>query len=176
MDSTDSSYVTIVTLDANGPRNTYQLLSNVPGGTAHEVPDCRDASFGPHITDDFDTELNKNVFAFFAHVTPDDDLCEAIDRQRTEIKTYGPSPASTKAFNGDKMLFKWKFKLAAGFRPSSSFTHIHQIKAGDGTNDGSPLITITPRYGNPNKLEIIHTGNTSASTFGKVKIVGFGRF
>ena len=174
--SAEADYNSIVRLNADGPGNTYQLLSSVLGGTAHEVPDCGHLEFGPHITEEFDSGLNKNIFAFFAHVTPDDDRCGATDRQRTEIKTYGSSPANVKAFNGDEMLFKWRFKLAAGFKPSSSFTHIHQIKAGDGTNDDSPLITITPRYGSPNKLEIIHTGNTSATTLGKVKIVELAPF
>lgn len=170
------AYSTLVRLNADGPGNTYQLLGSILGGSPEETPDCRHPEFGPHITEEFDANLNKNVFAFFAHVTPDDDRCGATDRQRTEIKTYGSSPSNVKAFNGDEMLFKWKFKLAAGFKPSSSFTHIHQIKAGDGTNDGSPLITITPRYGSPNKLEIIHTGNTSGSTLGKVKIVELAPF
>ncbi|RYG37728.1 MAG: hypothetical protein EOO01_30025, partial [Chitinophagaceae bacterium] len=57
----------------------------------------------------------------------------------------------------------------------SSFTHIHQIKGGDG-NDDAPTITITPRAGNPEKLEIIHTGNSSVSTLGKVKVVDLAPF
>lgn len=170
----EDKYTTMINLDADGPGDTYGLLNRILGGTAYEVPDCGHAV--PHITEEFDNGLNKNVFAFFAHVSLDDDRCGATDRQRTEIKTYGPSPSAGKAFNGDEMIFKWKFKLDAAFQPSSGFTHIHQIKAGDGTNEDSPLITITPRYGSPDKLEIIHTGNTGATSLGKVKIVDLAPF
>jgi hypothetical protein len=182
--STDDNdtYASMVTLEADGPGDTYELIGSVLGGSSsrlvNESPDCAHPAGQQerHVWEEFDPELNKQVFAFQLHVTPDGDLCEAIDRQRNEIKSFGPSPAAVKAFNGDEMIFKWKFKLDAGFQPSSSFTHIHQIKAGDGTNDGSPLITITPRYGNPDKLEIIHTGDGSATTLGKVKIVELAPF
>lgn len=170
----EDKYATMINLEADGPGDTYGLINRVLGGTAYEVPDCGHAV--QHITEEFDNGLNKNVFAFFAHVTLDDDRCGATDRQRTEIKTYGPSASAGKAFDGDEMSFKWKFKLDAAFQPSSGFTHIHQIKAGDGTNEDSPLITITPRYGSPDKLEVIHTGNTSATTLGKVKIVDLAPF
>jgi hypothetical protein len=178
----NDTYSSMITLEADGPGDTYELIGSVLGGSSsrlvNESPDCAHPAGQQerHVWEEFDPELNKQVFAFQLHVTPDGDLCEAIDRQRNEIKSFGPSPANVKAFNGDEMIFKWKFKLDAGFQPSSSFTHIHQIKAGDGTNDGSPLITITPRYGNPDKLEIIHTGDGSASTLGKVKIVELAPF
>jgi hypothetical protein len=111
------------------------------------------------------------------HVTPDNDRCNgATDRQRNEIKTYGPSPDSLKGQLNETVTYRWKFKIDAGFQPSPSFTHIHQIKAGDGTNDDSPVITITPRAGSPEKLEIIHTGNTTVSTLGKVKTVDLATF
>ncbi|MGK6353350.1 heparin lyase I family protein [Parapedobacter sp. DT-150] len=169
-------YATVVHLDADGPGNTYELLGSVLGGSPVETPDCGHGDFGRHITEEFNDELNKHVFAFFAHVVFDDDRCGATDRQRTEIKTYSPSPDDVKAFDGDEMIFKWKFKLADGFQPSAAFTHIHQIKAGDGTNNGSPLITITPRYGNPDKLEIIHTGNTRATSLNKARMVNLEAF
>lgn len=38
---------------------------------------------------------------------------------------------------------EWKFRIPKDFRPSTSFCHIHQLKAQEG-NNGSPLITITP--------------------------------
>jgi hypothetical protein len=178
----EDTYKSMVTLEADGPGNTYELIGSVLGGSpsrfVNESPDCAHPAGQQerHIWEEFDPQLNKNVFVFELHVTPDGDLCTVIDRQRNEIKTFGPSPNNVKAFNGDEMIFKWKFKLPAGFKPSTAFTHIHQIKAGDGTNDGSPLITITPRYGTPNKLEIIHTGNTTASDLGKVKIVDLAPF
>jgi hypothetical protein len=163
-------------LTADGPGNTYELIAGVFGGSPVEDPDCAHPTFGRHVSEIFDNTLNKNVFAFAIHVVPDDDRCNgATDRQRNEIKTYGPSAENLKGQLGDTVTYRWKFKLDAGFKPSSSFTHIHQIKGGDG-NDDAPTITITPRAGNPEKLEIIHTGNSSGSTLGKVKVVDLAPF
>src|SRR5678809_444036 len=163
-------------LVANGPGNTYELIDSVLGGDATEDPDCAHPSFGRHIREEFDNTLNKNVFVFTLHVTPDNDRCNgATDRQRNEIKTYGPSPDSLKGQANETVTYRWKFRIDAGFQPSPSFTHIHQIKAGDG-NDGAPIITITPRAGSPDQLEIIHTGNSAATTLGKVKTVDLAAF
>lgn len=166
-----------VTLAADGPGNTYELINSVLGGNATEDPDCAHPGFGRHIREEVDPVLNKPVFVFTLHVTPDNDRCNgATDRQRNEIKTYGPSPDNLKGQWNDTVTYRWKFKIDADFQPSSSFTHIHQIKAGDGTNDGSPLITLTPRAGSPEMLEIIHTGNTSATSLGKVKTADLSSF
>src|SRR5512133_3656682 len=84
-------------LTADGPGNTYELIDSVLGGNATEDPDCDHPSFGRHIREEFDNTLNKYVFVFTLHVTPDNDRCNgATDRQRNEIKTYGPSPDSLK--------------------------------------------------------------------------------
>jgi hypothetical protein len=166
-----------VKLVADGPGNTYELINSTFGGDATEVPDCAHAAFGRHIREEFDNTLNKNVFVFTMHVTPDNDRCNgSTDRQRNEIKTYGPSTNNLKGQLNDTVTYRWKFRIDAAFQPSPSFTHIHQIKAGDGTNDGSPLITLTPRAGSPEKLELIHTGNTSATTLGKVKTADLSLF
>jgi hypothetical protein len=158
-----------VMLSADGPGNTYELVASVFGGDPMEDPDCAHPSFGRHVREEFDPVLGKNVFVFTLHVTPDNDRCNgATDRQRNEIKTYGPSPDNLKGQSNETVTYRWKFRLDTGFKPSPGFTHIHQIKAGDGSNDGAPLITLTPRYGNPDKLELIHTGNTSASSLGKL--------
>ena len=155
-----------VTLQADGPGGTYALLSSVLGGTPYEVPDCGHAAFGPHITEQWDAPLGKYVFVFHIHVNEDNDRCVNFDRQRNEIKTYGPSPSYTKGMYGDLCNYRWKFKLDAGFQPSPNFCHIHQIKAGDGSDSGSPLITITPRFANPERLEIIYTAPSGLSGSG----------
>jgi hypothetical protein len=166
-----------VKLVADGPGNTYELINATFGGDATEDPDCAHPAFGRHIREEFDNTLNKNVFVFSMHVNPDNDRCNgSTDRQRNEIKTYGPSSNNLKGQLNDTVIYRWKFRIDAGFQPSPSFTHIHQIKAGDGTNDGSPLITLTPRAGSPEKLELIHTGNSSASTLGKVKTADLSLF
>jgi len=152
-----------VYLFADGVSDTYTLINSVLGGTAEEVPDCSHPDFGPHITQAFDSELASYVFSFSIHVTPDNDRCVAVDRQRNEIKTYGPSPAYLKGFYGDTVTFRWRFRLAEGFQPSTSFTHIHQIKAGDG-DDAAPILTLTPRKSSPDWLQLIHIDSAGQST------------
>ena len=152
-----------VVLSADGQTDTYTLINQTLGGTAEETPDCSHPDFGPHITQQWDDALGEFVFAFWIHVTPDNDRCINFDRQRNEIKTYGPSPAYLKGFLNDTVSFQWLFKLDDGFQPSPSFTHIHQIKAGDG-DDASPIMTITPRTGNPSFVQIIHIDSSGAST------------
>jgi hypothetical protein len=153
-----------VVLSADGQSDTYGLINQTLGGTAVETPDCSHPDFGPHITQQFDDFLGEYVFAFWIHVTPDNDRCINFDRQRNEIKTYGPSPAYLKGFLGDTVSFQWAFRLDDGFQPSPSFTHIHQIKAGDGPNADAPIVTITPRSGSPDFLQIIHTDSSNRSS------------
>jgi hypothetical protein len=81
-------------LSANGEGQTYEEINAVlaPDHNVVEVPDCAHQDFGRHIKEIFDDELSTYVFEFIAHVTPDNDRCKNFDRQRVEIKTYGPSP------------------------------------------------------------------------------------
>jgi hypothetical protein len=154
-------------LTADGHTDSYTLVRNVLGASP-ETPDCSHTSFGPHITQAFDSDLGKDVFVFHMHVTPDNDRCTNFDRQRLEIKTDGGSPAALKGLLNDTVAYRWKFRLADGFQPSPNFTHVHQIKAGDG-DAGAPIITLTPRFGSPDELQLIHTdsagtGRTLATT------------
>lgn len=160
-----------VTLNADGPGNTYELINSVlaPGYDAVENPECVHPSFGRHIAEVWDNDLNSYVFEFYSHVIPDNDRCINFDRQRIEIKTYDQSPANLIGTTGETITYKWRFRLANGFQPSSSFTHIHQIKPVGG-DDGTPLFTLTPRKGNPNKMELIHDNTT------KVAIVDLSLF
>lgn len=160
-------------LKADGPGDTYELLNRVLGGTAYEVPDCIHSQ--RHISEIYDSDLKTNVFVFSAHVATDNDRCINFDRQRTEIKTYGVSAEKLKANLGESITYRWKFKLDAGFKPSPSFTHLHQIKAGDGDAD-DPIITLTARYGaaNTDKLELIHIGSDGISS--KISTVDLNPF
>lgn len=135
-----------VYLTADGTTPAYTRIKGVLYSSP-ENPDCAHPIFGPHITQVPDSDLGSYAFDFNLHVIPDNDRCSAFDRQRLEIKTEGNSstPDYLKGFLGDTVTFRWRFKLPAGFQPSYSFTHIHQIKAYNG-DDGSPLITLTPRY------------------------------
>ena len=148
-----------VYLIADGRTDTYQLISSVLGGTPIESPDCSHRDFGPHITQEWDNDLKKHSFVFHIHVTPDDDRCKSSDRQRTEIKAYSASPNHLKGFLGETVIYRWRFKLDDGFQPSNNFTHIHQLKDVGG-KIGSPIITLTPRTGAPDQIEISHYNST----------------
>ena len=143
-------------LNANGPGSTYELIDSVlapNGGDVVENPECVHPEFGRHIAEVWDNELNQYVFEFYIHVTPDNDRCINFDRQRLEIKTYDASPASLKGNIGETIEYKWKFRVPVGFQPSSSFSHLHQIKAVGGDDD-DPIFTLTARKGSPNKMEL----------------------
>ena len=140
-------------LVADGTTPAYTLIRGVLGASA-ETPDCAHPDFGPHITQAQDEELGKSVFVFHMHVTPDNDRCSAFDRQRLEIKTDGGSPSYLKAFLKDTVTYRWRFRLPEGFRPTSNFTHLHQLKPGDGDAD-MPIITLTARKGTPDRMQII---------------------
>lgn len=134
---------------------------------APETPDCSHLSFGPHLTQAPDSILGSYVFVFNMHVVPDNDRCSATDRQRLEIKTEGhsnPTPYQDYIVGhlGDMVTFRWRFMLPAGFQPSYSFTHDHQIKGYDG-DDSAPIITLTPRYGSPDMLQLLLVDSTLAS-------------
>lgn len=154
-----------VTLDADGPGNTYELINSAfaPDGNVVENPECAHPEFGRHIAEVWDAELNQYVFEFYIHVTPDNDRCIKFDRQRMEIKTYASSPDNLIGVAGERVEYRWKFRLPVGFQPSTSFTHIHQIKAVGG-DDGNPIFTLTPRKASPNRLELIHNNTTKVKT------------
>ena len=155
-----------VTLNADGPGNTYELINSVlaPGYNVIETPDCNHSSFGRHIDEIFDGTLNTNVFRFQIHVTPDNDRCINFDRQRNEIKTYDKSPDNLKGIEGETVIYKWKFKLEVGFKSSPNFTHIHQLKSVGGLYESMPMYTLTTRKGTPDKLELRYAETSSQVT------------
>lgn len=164
-----------VTLDADGEGDTYELINSVlaPGYNVVEVPDCAHPDFGRHIDEVMDNDLGIYVFRFHIHVTPDNDRCKTFDRQRNEIKSYDKSPDNLKAIEGETVEYKWKFKLDSAFQPSTSFTHIHQLKAVGGSQASMPLITLTPRKSSTNSLQIRYAKNTSQSTIRQVPLLPF---
>lgn len=164
-----------VTLDADGEGDTYELINSVlaPGYNVVEVPDCAHPDFGRHIDEVMDNDLGIYVFRFHIHVTPDNDRCKTFDRQRNEIKSYDKSPANLKAIEGETVEYKWKFKLDSGFQPSTSFTHLHQLKAVGGSEESMPLITFTARKGSPNKMQLRYAKNTSQITRKSVDLEPF---
>ena len=160
--------------------SAYPVIS--AAGFGNENPDCIHTSFGPHVTQAFDSQLGKNVFVFHSHIVDDNDRCINTDRVRMEIKGGGSSEEQAQ---GQTAYFRWKFKLDANFIGGSSFCHIFQIKAVDG-DDGAPLITITPRA---SIIEVIHDGgdesgsvdlgrltSTSLAPFKGVWVEGFVKY
>ncbi|WP_124980268.1 heparin lyase I family protein [Nonlabens xiamenensis] len=143
----DRAVGVVTYLEADASVNTYDLINEIlaPGHNVVEVSDCSHPSFGAHITQVYDSELDKDVFVFHAHVEKDSDRCKRFDKQRTEIKTYGPSPASTLGTAGETHHYSWDFKLDRDFQASAAFTHIHQIKAVGGPQENMPNLTFTLR-------------------------------
>jgi len=159
-------------LKAVGSDTTYELINAAlaPGYNVIEVPDCGHTTFGKHIEEVYDADLETYVFKFIAHRDEDDDRCKNFDRQRTEIKTYDKSPENLKANLGEKIRYTWKFKLDEGFQPSSKFTHLHQLKSVDGPDDNMPMITLTARDGSTDKLELRYAAAQTQSTVTEINL------
>jgi hypothetical protein len=154
-------------LRADGVTDTYTLIDAAlleRSGTVVETPDCKHTDFGPHITQVFDEQLNRHVFAFHSHIRQDDDRCINTDRQRVEIKTYDRSPQELLGYNGDFVTYSWNFKLDAGFLPPYSFCHIHQLKAVGG-DESMPIITVSLRKSTPNVLQLLQYDSKGSLLF-----------
>ena len=164
-----------VTLDANGAGNTYEEITAVlaPGFDPVEEPDCNHTSFGRHIDEVFDTDLNTNVFRFFMHKTPDNDRCINFDRQRNEIKTYDKSPDNLLGVEDEIVQYKWKFKIDDDFQVSQSFTHVHQLKSVGGSLASMPMYTVTLRKSSPDRLELRYAETDSQVTLKQTDLAPF---
>ena len=172
----DKAVVISTTLEADASKNTYELINSVlaPGHNVVEVSDCSHISFGPHITQEYDKDLNKDVFIFHGHVELDTDRCKRFDKQRVEIKTYSKSPEITKGVSGEKHSYRWLFQLDKDFQASPHFTHIHQIKAVGGSQDKMPTITYTLRDKNDIKtFDIRYAANMSQETVVSANLEAF---
>lgn len=164
-----------VLLDADGPGNTYELITSVlaPGYDPVEEPDCSHTTFGRHIDELYDTDLGINVFRFFMHATPDNDRCLNFDRQRNEIKSYDQSPDNLLGVEDEIVQYKWKFKIDAGFQVSPNFTHLHQLKSVGGSLDGMPMYTLTARKATPDRLELRYAETDTQITLQQTDLAPF---
>lgn len=164
-----------VTLNADGPGDTYSLITSVlaPGYNPLETPDCAHADFGNHIDEIYDSELDEFVFRFHIHTEHDDDRCIKFDRQRNEIKSYSPSPESLLGIEGEIVVYKWKFKLSEGFQSSPNFTHLHQLKSVGGPLASMPMYTLTTRKGSPDRLELRYAETDSQVTLERADLEPF---
>lgn len=141
----------------------------------------KDHNEDTHIEVIEDKGLGQWVFKFNSHasgdgegniVVLDGDRGTKNDRMRNEMKSRTGDGRYHMNGNWEEwQRLEWKFKIPRGFRPTKSFTHIHQLKAQEG-NNGSPLITITPRASDTNgknsRIQVIHTGDNSETTKGTI--------
>ena len=128
---------------------------------------------GVHCEVVFDPALQQHVFQFTNHASPDaldSDRGRLLsDRQRNEMKSQ--TNYNWRKLNGnwnEWQRLEWKFRIPKGFRPSTSFCHLHQLKAQEG-NNGAPLITISTRSnsdGSNKRVQVIHTGDNRQSSKG----------
>jgi hypothetical protein len=147
-----------------------------------ENPNCT-GGYGGHLDGvhgdvELDPFCKKFVFKFDIHIDPviDGDRCSSstVDRQRNEMKSITNNSTWAKVQgNWDEwQVVEWKFKLPAGFQPTGNFTHIHQLKAQDGPNNGSPVITITPRAsgstGTNKRIQLIHSVDGASTGKGTI--------
>ncbi|RME96761.1 MAG: hypothetical protein D6772_11430, partial [Bacteroidetes bacterium] len=140
----------------------YPAILNA--GLDIETPDCEHTDFGPHITQNYDAELDRNVFAFHSHIDADNDRCVSFDRVRMEIKGGPGTDLRAQHLIGDTSHYRWKFRLAEDFVGASSFCHLFQnkIKGGD---DALPVLTLTART---TFVELRHSGGSSGTSLGRL--------
>ena len=140
--------------------------------TEHPNISLNDHPDATHCEVIFDEELGEHIFRFSIHANAahlDGDRGKKEDRQRNEMKSLTAERWRHLNGNiGERQILKWKFRLPTGFRPSTKFCHIHQLKAQEG-NNGAPLITISTRCnkdGSNRRIQVIHTGDTRESSRG----------
>ena len=176
-----------VVLKADGPGETYELISSVlaPGKSAIESADHNKlgnhSSFGRHIAEVWDSDLKENVFEFYSHInyinadktttTDNEPVADVAQKQRVEIKTYEGSPDNLKGTLGETITYQWKFKLPKGFQPSSNFTHLHQIKAVGGSQD-MPIFTLTAKKGAMNQFNVVHNNEDIVASMNLSELEG----
>lgn len=191
----EATYKTINQDNDNPILNGYELKSSMQGSSTltgkdftqihnymkqfgwdyseHPNSSDKDHRNGTHCLNIYDETLKQHVFQFFAHVNPilDGDRGKLEDRQRNEMKSQTSSSWREMNGNWDEWQWlEWKFKIPKGFRPSTSFCHIHQLKAQEG-NNGAPIITITLRgdnNGSNRRVQVIHTGDVSSTNKGTI--------
>lgn len=129
---------------------------------------------GIHCEVVYDSSISQHVFKFTNHANAevlDGDRGKLEDRQRNEMKSQTSSAWYKLNGNWDEwQKLEWKFRIPKGYQPSTSFCHIHQLKAQEG-NNSYPVITITLRSnsnGSNRRVQVIHTGDKSSTTKGTI--------
>lgn len=166
-----SSASTAVRVIASGnyfSTNAAPMFNEKFGGVVVEDQFCREVN-STRISEVFDNTLQKYVFSF--HIDMDDIDCATneSDRQRLEVKSYALSPENLKGVQGETHFYRWKLHLPEGFQVSSSFTHLFQVKP-VGQNDAMPLISLTARKANPNRLEVLYAATSETQRIAEIPL------
>ena len=144
----DNPMLTLSAASASG--SAYSVIQNA--GFDYESPSQTGGGHQgePHIIQQYDEALKKNVFAFITHHAVDRNATGDWTRQRVEIKIdHRKSPGRDfcglgGADEGRSFIHRWKFKLPSDFAVSNQFTHIHQIK-NEGGDASQPVAALTAR-------------------------------
>jgi len=111
--------------------------------------ECSQENFGGHFKEFFDEEINSPVFQFETHNASDNYKCKNFKKYLHKIKfDAASSPESLLGKEGETVTYSWKFKLDEKFIASSKKPiDIHQLKAVGGSEEESPLFTLTAERG-----------------------------
>ncbi len=123
----------------------YELIRDLGGNNNIESPDLYSINHPgvPHIYEALDPEIGEHfVFVIHRDEDRDRDRLDINDRQRNEIKTYSSSEDAVLGYEGEIMVFTWKFRINENMEVSRNFTHFFQLKAVGGP-DSQPVLTIT---------------------------------
>lgn len=139
----------VSSLKADGPDqglSAYELIQNFGGRKSIESPDLYAANHPAikHIFEDTDNTVGHH-FVFLLHRDIDKDRDKYVkfaDRQRNEIKAYSGSHSRLKAYEGETLTYRWKFKLDPEMSLSKNFSHFFQLKSVD-DGIGMPILTIS---------------------------------
>ena len=170
---TEKSHFELASDGPDAGLSSYALIQKTFGDRAIESPGLyRSNHFGvPHIIEAEDDIVGPH-FVFLAHRDEDKDRDGKLKgRQRNEIKAYDKSRKGLKAYKGETLQYRWKFKVDEGFEFSKNFTHFFQIKAknlkkkkNSKDSDKFPIITLTAVDKGPhgNKFQLRHSPSLDA--------------
>lgn len=168
----DSLSLRTLSADGEGQVDTYDLIKNFAGPNPIESPDLYEVNHPgtPHIFESTDDDVgNHFVFVIHRDDDRDRDRLDITDRQRNEIKTYDKSEDAVKAYEGEIMIYRWKFKIESGISLTTRFSHFFQLKAVGG-DDSMPIITLTGNVqSGDDGFEVRHSPLTSTVDLARIE-------
>jgi hypothetical protein len=162
-------------LAADGPekgKTAYELIRAFAGPRSIESPDLYPENHpqDKHIYEGTDSVVGHHfVFVLHRDIDKDRDKYEKFsDRQRNEIKAYGGSEERLKAYRGETLTYRWKFKVDANMSLSKNFSHFFQLKSVD-NGIGMPILTLSGvSHGGDRWFGLSHAAVKKASILAKV--------